>query len=490
MVRILLLLMLPISALAWDSIEQLPIPESRAMVPQERGTFNQAVTAMMSGDDATARQLLAPMAASGITDAQLSLATLLSRSQVEDDQKESVKWFYFSANAGVWRSQLEMAKAYRTGRYVAQDRLKAYKWLVRALPLGGIDVLQQMDGLGKELYATATAELDNGKTARAVEILTPLAESGMLPAQEKLAELYAQPPTTQDRRQKMRLWLDKAAAQGSQSAQYALANMILTMPSTDVTEKNYAISLLEKSAAPGKAEAQYQLGRMYMTGDGVAKNTEKGLYYYRIAAEQGHREAQYALGVRYTLGEGVANDDFEAHRWFKQAANEGHAKAQYNLALSYKHGLGTAVQPEKADYWFKKAAAEGLTRGNDSKKAKNSDLTKLPADAGKGTKKNWVEQVNGAKWFAALPKQGFTIQVVTGNEAEAIRAFIQNNKLAENKYFHYVQHSGTNSRHVVQWGYFSSYEEAKKAAIQISKGYTQFKPWIRSVDSVKKSLHS
>ena len=491
----MILLIFPLSAQAWDSLEQLTVPENRSLAPQERVTFNQSVNAMMNGENNKAGQLLAPLAASGITDAQVALGTLLSRSTDPDEQKEALKWFYYSAHAGVWRAQLEVAEAYRKGRHVTADRLKAYRWLNKALPLGGADVLEVMNTLSGDIYNEANDQLKAKKQVRAVELLTAIAEAGHLAAQEQLAKIYGEAPITQDRQQKMRMWYGKAAAQGSRTAQYELANLILAEKDVSKEDRNYAINLLERAADPGQADAQYQLGRMYMTGEGVPRDTGKGLYFYRIAAEQGHSEAQYSLAVRYTIGEGVATDDYEAHRWYKRAANEGHGKAQHNLALTYLHGMGTKAEPEKADFWFQKAAAEGVSKAESFLKTSNKKNLEIvaPEDEPRkktSTKKNWVESRVGQKWFTKLPEKGFTIQVISGTKAQGVEEFLQTNGLEKSKYFHYVKHRGADSRHVVQWGYFSTYQEAKKAAIQISKGYTRFKPWIRSVDSVKKSLHS
>ena len=45
-----------------------------------------------------------------------------------------------------------------------------------------------------------------------------------------------------------------------------------------------------------------------------------------MAAEQG--EAQYNLGVMYANGEGVAKDDEESVKWYRKAAEQGLAAAK------------------------------------------------------------------------------------------------------------------------------------------------------------------
>lgn len=44
------------------------------------------------------------------------------------------------------------------------------------------------------------------------------------------------------------------------------------------------------AADKGHADAQYNLGCSYTSGEGVAKNDETAVKYYRMAADQGHDE--------------------------------------------------------------------------------------------------------------------------------------------------------------------------------------------------------
>jgi len=47
-------------------------------------------------------------------------------------------------------------------------------------------------------------------------------------------------------------------------------------------------------------------------GDGVAKDAEQAVSWYRRAAEAGHADAQFNLGVCYSNGDGVAKDAEQA----------------------------------------------------------------------------------------------------------------------------------------------------------------------------------
>jgi len=70
-------------------------------------------------------------------------------------------------------------------------------------------------------------------------------------------------------------------------------------------------------------------------GDGVAKDAEQAVSWYRRAAEAGHADAQFNLGICYSNGDGVAKDAEQAVSWFRRAAEAGHAAAQFNLGICY-----------------------------------------------------------------------------------------------------------------------------------------------------------
>ena len=51
--------------------------------------------------------------------------------------------------------------------------------------------------------------------------------------------------------------------------------------------------------------SQNSLGWMYENGQGVEKDLEEAVKWYRKAADQGNAYAQYNVGVVYYKGEGV-----------------------------------------------------------------------------------------------------------------------------------------------------------------------------------------
>jgi len=55
-------------------------------------------------------------------------------------------------------------------------------------------------------------------------------------------------------------------------------------------------------------------------------------------AHQGNRDAQFGMGVIYYGGNGVSKNLDEALAWFRKAADSGHPTAMFNLGVAYWQG--------------------------------------------------------------------------------------------------------------------------------------------------------
>lgn len=117
------------------------------------------------------------------------------------------------------------------------------------------------------------------------------------------------------------------------------------------------------SARNGDPDAQFLLGEAYFFGEGVAKDDEEALRWYRSAAIQGYADAQLKLSAFYYYGWVVEKDDIEANRLSLLAAEQGNAIAQYNIGFAYYHGIGVAssnAHYAEAVRWWHLAADQGL----------------------------------------------------------------------------------------------------------------------------------
>lgn len=77
-------------------------------------------------------------------------------------------------------------------------------------------------------------------------------------------------------------------------------------------------------------------------------------------AQQGHPVAQFNLGIKYDFGQGVEKDPEHAVRWYRLAAAQGHGSAQFNLAGMYFEGLGVQRDLVRATMWFTLSAEAGV----------------------------------------------------------------------------------------------------------------------------------
>ncbi|MFN4310007.1 MAG: hypothetical protein ACK4FK_05380 [Ferrovibrio sp.] len=113
-------------------------------------------------------------------------------------------------------------------------------------------------------------------------------------------------------------------------------------------------------AERGDVAAMRNLGHLYRWGQGVERDIQQAIHWYRRAAETGFSRAQANLAAIYLQGDdGVPIDYAEARKWFEAAAKQGHAVAQYNLGLMYELGLGVEKNEAVALGWYNNAAKAG-----------------------------------------------------------------------------------------------------------------------------------
>lgn len=109
-----------------------------------------------------------------------------------------------------------------------------------------------------------------------------------------------------------------------------------------------------QAAERGDPSAQNNLGLCYLNGDGVGKDQNEAVKWFRIAAEQGDAEGQYMLGACYANGIGVIENKAEATKWWLKSAEKGNAKSQYVLWICYATGTGVTKDKVEAVKWYRK----------------------------------------------------------------------------------------------------------------------------------------
>jgi uncharacterized protein len=144
-------------------------------------------------------------------------------------------------------------------------------------------------------------------------------------------------------------------------------------------------------AKNGDMAAQTNIGEMFLRGEGVDKDRDVAIYWFRKAAGHDFAEAQYRLG-RVNLGE----DNEEAARWFKEAAKQGNVKSLNSLAAMYEQGQGVQRNLGEAFRLRQQAAVRGNT-------VAEAMLGQMYAD-GRGVARNDAEAV---KWFRKAADHGY-----------------------------------------------------------------------------------
>ena len=120
-----------------------------------------------------------------------------------------------------------------------------------------------------------------------------------------------------------------------------------------------AVAAWKPGADAGLAENQYSMGLAYLTGDGLAKDTQQALRWIRLAAAQDLPDALSLLGAMYEEGTGVVADPHSAIDWYRKAAALGERSAQFALGRHYRYGKTVERDAAQALHWFRAAAEQG-----------------------------------------------------------------------------------------------------------------------------------
>jgi TPR repeat protein len=120
---------------------------------------------------------------------------------------------------------------------------------------------------------------------------------------------------------------------------------------------NQALKWYRAAAEAGDAEATEYLGDLFFRGQGVEKDPVQALTWWSKAGEAGNTEAMASLGKLYLGGYGVPEDNARAFEWFQRGANGGNVIAMASLGWMYTHGVGVEKDDAKGPIWLRKAAA-------------------------------------------------------------------------------------------------------------------------------------
>lgn len=100
------------------------------------------------------------------------------------------------------------------------------------------------------------------------------------------------------------------------------------------------------AARTGLLDAQVMLGQILLQGDGIQRDPELAVIWFRITAARGHPMAHNMLGRCFEHGWGLPADATRAAAHYRIAADRGLDWGLYNLANLYATGRGVPRDAE------------------------------------------------------------------------------------------------------------------------------------------------
>ncbi len=121
-----------------------------------------------------------------------------------------------------------------------------------------------------------------------------------------------------------------------------------------------AVALFRRASEAGSSEALTFLGIAYVSGEGSARDPEKGMLLLHQAATRARDpRGMNALAVMYENDEAQDQRYRWARHWYEEAAKKGHPEAMRNLGRLHRTGVGVNRSDSLALEWYRKAVAAG-----------------------------------------------------------------------------------------------------------------------------------
>ena len=286
-----MLAVMVLSSTAWSEdriVETLDDAGSKQIaepVPSRFGEapIDEAYGAFQRGLYLTARNLAMPRAENGDAAAQALLAEIYSRGLgVGRDVEMAAFWYEKAAEQGVPEAQFQFA-----------------------------------------LLLLQRSERDSEEYRRATELMKEAADNDNAQAQFNYAQLILSERPGSAGQIAAFDYFKAAAENDVADAQYAVSQYYLAGTGNVAVDVEEARRWLEKAASQNFDTAQYELGNMILSGVGGDRDLKRGFGLIKRAATSGNVTAQISLAKLYWGGIGVDPDSVEAAAWLILARREG-----------------------------------------------------------------------------------------------------------------------------------------------------------------------
>lgn len=252
----------------------VPLPD----LPKEKpfaGKPDEAYGAFQRGMYLTALELALPRAQTGDAAAQTLVAEILSNGLgVPRKPADAAFWYGQAANAGDPAGMFKYALLLMEGRDVKRDKAKSEEFMKKAAERGN-----------------ASAQFNYAQML-----------VGDMPGEKGLKAALP--------------FYEKSAEQGIADAQYALSQIYLNIDGIDEQKRQRAREWLLRAARAGYDTAQLDLAIWLVDGVGGAKDLDNGFKWMRRAALGGNVIAQNKLAHLYVNAIGTRPDPVEAAKWY------------------------------------------------------------------------------------------------------------------------------------------------------------------------------
>lgn len=216
---------------------------------------------------------------------------------------------------------------------------------------------------------------DAGEYEQALEMFLPLAEAGVIIAQNRLAHMHYWGEGTEKNPAEHHRWAVIAANAGDPYGQFDVATAYFSgrlFPA----DKVVGMEWLTKSAEGGDLYAQNAMGMLLIFGEIAPQDIGRGMAMLRNAATAGDPSAQTALGRLLLNGyETIETDVDEGRKWLGKAAAQRNVEAQFVLGV---HLLATETTPAErveAGTWLFLSADAGCVAAGPMLRALFAEMT-------------------------------------------------------------------------------------------------------------------
>ena len=266
----------------------------------------------------------------------------------EKNYGEAFHYFTNAAETGHADAQFWLGSMYQSDDYGLQaDLAKMYNWFERAAQNGNARAAFEV--ASRNTGSWIWPDDDYSET---IPLLERAAELGHGEAMIQLTAIYARDHEHHADKEKEVYWTQRAAEAGQKEGQFQLSQMYFKGYGVE-RDENAAASWLQAAARNGHDGAQYEYGMTLFRGLlGQEANKELALEWIKLACRNENSAAFGFLSMAFLTGDGVAKDTEVAYNLLVESVRLGDDDAAFKLAEVFAGGGFGEQDIETALTWL------------------------------------------------------------------------------------------------------------------------------------------